>query len=317
MIIYGYRALYFNTKKDFPNSERLTNSDYDIILVEAEYSTFFKKIEKDLISIREIKKNKKYFIKTKKANYDVNILVKTKNITSNHLLYKETYNNNKILTCPYGNRFDVVATDFLYELKKSHRFIRKNHKKTMNDFYYILDNYIDKKEYIESEFYRLRFQETLVNANRSTKHIKLNQDKDGFFDTKGVTYIYDHDSIHRAVSFYKKPLYINYLKENESVLCDKNKWEILTYEDKCKAVLEEAYVIAIERYLSKNSKKTRLEAFETGLEKICTTLCKGWFREFAYENYRTILNMYSNNFYDKFVKDLNSGLILPFEEKVA
>jgi len=317
MIIYGYRALHFNTQKYFPNKERLNKSDYDVILLELEYLDFFSKIKKDLVSIREIKKNKKYFIKTKKANYDISIIKGSENITSNHLLYKYIHNNNTKLKCPYGNEFNVVSNDYLYELKKSHRFIRKNHKKTMNDFYYILDNCIDNKTYKESSFFKLRFKETLINANKATKHIKLTQDKENFFDTKGITYIYDHDSIHRAISFYKKPLYLKYLKDEETVLCDKIKWEKLPYEDKCKAVLEEAYVIAIERYLSKNSRKTRFEAFETGLEKICTTLCKGWFREFAYENYRTILDMYSSDFYDYFIEDLQKGLILPFDNKVV
>jgi len=315
MIIYGYRALFEETKKHFPNKERLEKSDYDIILLDIEYDSFYNKIKEDINSIKEIIKNKKYFIKTNKANYDVSIISKKNHITSNHLLYMNSYKNNNKINCPYGNSFVVVKLNYLFELKKSHRFIRKKHKKTMNDFYYILDNFINS-DYSESIFYQKRFTETLERANKAASHIKLDQNKKDFFRTKGVTYIYDHDSIHRSISFYKEPIYLRYLKEKETVLCDKEKWEALSNIDKKKAVLEEAYVISIERYLTKKSLKTRKEAFETSLEKICTTLCKGWFRKFAYENYIEIYNMYNENFYDKFLNDLKKGLILPAKDTI-
>ena len=72
----------------------------------------------------------------------------------------------------------------------------------------------------------------------------------------------------------------------------------MAYNQKVQCVAEETYVIGLERFLIPvdfdfNSRI----AYNKALEKVCTTLCSGWFRDFAIENYPEILGLFSK---DKF-----------------
>jgi len=46
---------------------------------------------------------------------------------------------------------------------------------------------------------------------------------------------------------------------------------------------------------------TSREAFDWALMRICTTLCSGWFREFATVNYFKIRDRMDNNYIEKFL----------------
>ena len=95
-------------------------------------------------------------------------------------------------------------------------------------------------------------------------------------------------------------------------LCDKRLWTIFPYEDKCKCVLEEAYVIALERKIlpmifGAGKGYTSDEAFDWALMRICTTLCSGWFREFATKNYFIIKKLYNKDYVEKFLTAYEKG----------
>lgn len=315
MVVYGFRAMYVRLKQTsslLPSDLiRLETSDWDILVSVEEFNSLLRSIPpEEIISMRPIR-GYRYFIKTRQGNYDIHIIM-PEHQSSNKILL-ETFNEGRQIEDHYGNRYYVPDMHTLFEIKKSHRFIRKSFFKTMED-YYRLQRLVYSED--ESEFYKLRFKETMERGIKNTRHINLKQDKDDFFDTKGVTYIYDHDSIHRAIALTSKPMYLYYLEDGQDVICSKAKWDKLLLEHKRYAVLEEAYVIALERFITRTaSTKTDHQAFVTALEKICTTLCKGWFREFAYENYLTILTMYSPEFVTKFYEAYNNGEILPYKGK--
>lgn len=66
-------------------------------------------------------------------------------------------------------------------------------------------------------------------------------------------------------------------------------------------VLEEAYVLALERHqIPNNFKPDPKASFDIALEKICTSITSGWFREFAWENYYKVQELYSPNYVTKF-----------------
>lgn len=313
MLIYGFRALSKYITMDQNDLDRLYKSDYDIIVSLDEFNTLLEKFGDDIIGMKPFPTNN-YFIKTKHGNYDVHIVY---NETSNKYLYEnqiDYIDNNHLVFDRYGNTFQVLSLNTLYELKKSHRMIRKGFNKTMNDFYRIKS--LLKKEPFETMFYKMRFAETLERANKEAKHINLNKSKDDFFDTKGVTYIYDHDSIHDSIKLTNIAMYKKILVPGADVLCSKDLWDKLSLYEKFCCVLEECYTISIERFLSKGNLVDNPKiAFEIALEKVCTTLCKGWFREFAYSNYKEVLNMYDEKFWTTFQNDLSNGKILPFDSK--
>lgn len=310
MLLYGFRALAKFITLDSNDVDRLIKSDYDLLVSLDEFNNLIESFGNSIIELKPIGRSG-FYVKTTEGNYDIHI---TYFEGSNKYLYenKERYISKFIGLDLFGNTFNVVSLETLYEFKKSHRMIRRNFNKTMKDYYRIKS--LLNKDIEESEFYKLRLKETLIRADKDARHINLNQSKDDFFNTKGVTYIYDHDSIHDSIKLTNIAMYKKILVPGEDVLCSKELWNKLTEYERFCCVLEECYTISIERFLSKGKyiENPRL-AFEIALEKVCTNLCKGWFREFAYSNYQEVLNMYDSNFWNKFQNDLTNGKILPFE----
>jgi hypothetical protein len=78
-------------------------------------------------------------------------------------------------------------------------------------------------------------------------------------------------------------------------------------------VLEESYVLALERaVIPLNVSADR--AFEIALEKVCTSITSGWFREFAWENYDEVKKLYHESYVNKFNIALVVGKIKGFRE---
>lgn len=123
-------------------------------------------------------------------------------------------------------------------------------------------------------------------------HPKLNQTVEKFFDD-AVVKKYNHDDLHILYAHHDKPLY-TYMQSNpELAWCEKNKWDSFSFDDKIKCVQEEAYVIATERFLVPSgwNYPERL-AYFNAIKKICTTLCSGWFRDFAIDNHQLICSSF-------------------------
>src|SRR4028119_2304165 len=96
--------------------------------------------------------------------------------------------------------------------------------------------------------------------------------------------------------------------------CEKDLWEQFTHEEKMQCVLEEAYVIALERkiipFVFGNGKYYSAEdALKWAMMRICTTLTGGWFRSFATENYTNCLGYASPNFDKKFLHKVKEGKV--------
>jgi|688.fasta_scaffold391836_3 hypothetical protein len=144
-----------------------------------------------------------------------------------------------------------------------------------------------------------------VNLNQLKQRIKLtkqlykdnvpslNKTNDDFFDD-AVKKQYVHDDIHIAMAHYGAPIYESLKVDKELAKCERDLWDMLLHRDKIKCVLEEAYVIALERFIIPkmldNQPFCSKISFLRALEKICTTLTSGWFRDFAIDNYFEIKN---------------------------
>jgi hypothetical protein len=113
----------------------------------------------------------------------------------------------------------------------------------------------------------------------------LNKTKDDFFDD-AVDKIYIHDDIHAVVAFGDEPMFRKIQKSETMVHCFFDMWQYLPYSDQVHCVQEEAMVIALERFIIPGRIKSQRVAYLKALEKICTTLTSGWFRDFAIDNYQ-------------------------------
>lgn len=127
------------------------------------------------------------------------------------------------------------------------------------------------------------------------KSPSLKKTVNDFFDDY-VIKKYDHDYLHELLAYYDKPLYTRLQRDSSIVWCEKDLWDTLSYEDKCKCVAEETYVIAIERFMVPSNWTHYIKlSYIKALQKVCTTLTSGWFRDFAIDNYPQIIELFDEN----------------------
>jgi hypothetical protein len=117
------------------------------------------------------------------------------------------------------------------------------------------------------------------------KRVNLNQESGQFF-TDAVVRIYDHDSIHDTVAHYDRPLWMEVLKDGESVAMDMEKVWALPFEDQIRLFREEVYATALERWLiPADYKYSPSAAYWKALRKTIVSLTKGRSSQFMIENY--------------------------------
>lgn len=195
-------------------------------------------------------------------------------------------------------------------IKLSHRYKKNNphFRKTMQHIRFLRNKDVRLTEYL-MDISKLREKETLSYA-----HPVLDTTKDKFF--KDDIYTYDHDTIHEAVALMDRPAYTFYMKDGSQVMTDKKKFFELPKEIQLAGVYEETCVLALERSQIPNDFKnvSSEHSFMMALEKVCTSITSGWFREYAWENYHTIIAMYKklgvNDYINRFKE--NQDLLKPF-----
>jgi hypothetical protein len=302
MLVVGSKALEFHGI----NIGRKCG-DLDVICVREE----FEQLALDLVNqghtIRRIDNSKPDYgmISTDKIIVDASIINDTKStfFGSDHWLY---HNLDKVDYVKEDN-FRYIKPEFVLMMKWSHRYKGGVFfEKTRNDIFYLwdigieLDRYLHKMASIREDF--------TIN-----KGYKLNVTKKQFF-TDNVPYKYDHDSIHRAVAIYEKPAYTHYLKDGEEVMCDKDKFYACSPNFRMAGVIEEACVLALERAVIPFGTDPK-RAYKMALQKVCTSITKGWFREFAWYNYEKALAFGETYDYDVMFKEAQAkGLILPYSK---
>lgn len=208
----------------------------------------------------------------------------------------------------------TAPLDILLLLKMSHRY-RKNSPhflKTMYDIHMLRRAGAKITPELEP-ILKLREKETYTYA-----HPKLNVTKKEFFNGDDVPYIYDHDSIHEVVAFLDRPAYTYYMTDGEQVKASMDKFFEQEKHIQLLGVLEESMVLAAERSQIPNEFQLapRL-SFNMALEKVCTSITSGRFREFAWENYYIVQKMYDSLGGDAWVEKVKQAItedkLRPFE----
>lgn len=270
--------------------------DIDIIGTIDEAMIFIRKSRFNIVSMETPKQDKLVF----KCDKAIVELESTDNVLSKRI-YEE------MLKTSDGG---YTSLDWLYFLKMSHRYKKDSHHfmKTMNDIHMMRHAGASMPEGSE-ELFKLRELETY-----SYKHPDLTVDKDKFFKKEESFYRYDHDDIHKAVAVGDVPAYTHYIADGEQVKCDFKKFDDLPHIVRLQGVLEESYVLALERaIIPSEGRANPRTSFNIALEKVCTSITSGWFREFAWENYFAVQRMYNPDFVGKFNKALEEGKIGLFD----
>lgn len=220
----------------------------------------------------------------------------------------KTYNDTNYYNCL------IPSLDVLYMLKMSHRFLKDSPHflKTMEDIWEMrCSNAKIREEHME--FFKEREKETYTYS-----HPKLNQDKKNFFSGDGIKYMFDHDSIHESMKLMERPAYTYFKPENSEVWCSKEMFFECDEEIRINAVLEESLVLALERSQIPFPKTKPINSFKKALEKVCTSITSGWFREYAWDHYDDVMLKFDkvrSDYVEKFWKDVESGIVIKLEEK--
>ena len=201
----------------------------------------------------------------------------------------------------------LASIDVLYTLKMSHRYLKDSphFRKTMEDIHFLRNT---GALIFDPEWLAARERETYE------RRPKLSQNKENFFSGDGVDYLYDHDELHKVVMIGEKPAYIKYQVDGEEVLSSEKKFNDLPHITRMAGVYEEAAVLALERSVIPHQAPPE-KAFMLALEKVCTSITSGWFREFAWENYDQVTLFYKSvgedYYYENFQDALAEGTIKP------
>lgn len=302
MLIIGSRALNIYDKSRKVN-------DLDIICYKKDISVL-----KSIFNVNnEIYLKDKEIIILKTNDFNIECLL------ADNVLSLKCYLKNEIVSD--GNILKIASPATLFSIKKAHIHFPIKFEKHIKD-YHILKNMLVEDNL--KKITELHFKCTEERLGK-LKTPNMNQNTDNFFKQSEnyVDYIYVHDDVHMIVKHKELPMYKYIQKDDLKAECNLEMFNRLSNTEKIWTVLEEAYVIALERkiipfyFLNKNSKYYSAEdAFKWALMRICTTLCDGWFREFATNNYFEILNNYNENYVEKMINAIQNKEIKQNEKYI-
>lgn len=265
-VLTGSQALQFWQGKDFSDK-----SDYDIICS-----------EEDLNSIGLSFNGKDQILKDG-VEYISDKLLNNERMSGYYSAYIKLRKTDTYVK--------VMDTTGLYICKRSHLHRPIKFARHIMQFQEIraLNPYLNDLD-----------REVLINRTKLTKEKfgdrtpKLNKTNDEFFDDF-VSKYYIHDELHEIMAFGDQPVYEKLKHNPDLATCEKSLWLKLTYEEKNNCVTEEARVIALERFIIPKlilgqAHMPPTFAFDKSLEKICTTLTSGYFRDWAIDHWSQIRN---------------------------
>ncbi|CUR44252.1 hypothetical protein VCM_00033 [Pseudomonas phage VCM] len=222
----------------------------------------------------------------------------------------------------------VANNEWLLAIKESHKYKRNSPHflKTMQDIHFLRHKVEPdwQADDVHMEFFALREKESYDYA-----HPKLDVTSKEFFTGDGVNYIYDHDSIHETQALlwsdngdteWPRPAYTFYMKDGSEVMTSKEKFFSVEERIRLYGVYEESCVLALERSqiphgLGKEGGPSARWSFEMALMKVCTSITSGWFREYAWENYQKVLDLYEEQGENDYIENFNSlkQLLKPYK----
>ncbi|RIA93431.1 hypothetical protein C1645_843443 [Glomus cerebriforme] len=141
---------------------------------------------------------------------------------------------------------------------------------------------------------KTRIKETEMMRGVPAAHINLNKTNQEFLDREDDLFVQrfvSHDKLHEYVKYGDCPIHETLKKDKSKAWIKQSLFEQIDYQTQLNCVKEEAMVIALERYLIPMISKNQDTSYRSALVKICTSLTKGWFRQFAIDNYPRLSNL--------------------------
>jgi len=194
-----------------------------------------------------------------------------------------------------GKEIHVLSMKGLALVKRSHLHRDLSFDKHITLYWKYLQHQSTFWTEEDRQFLKHRIEMTLERFPQLKPNLNLTVDL--FFDD-AVQKKYSHDYLHELFAYEDRPMYTKLQINPELAKCELNLWDNLSYRQKVKCVAEETQVIATERFLvPKDWEYPAKAAYMKALQKVCTTLTSGWFRDFALDNYPSVVELFSK---DKF-----------------
>lgn len=223
---------------------------------------------------------------------------------------------------------DYASPEVLYSLKKAHINYPIKFRKHIEDLAFLrsklreksgisermdLNSHLDWLD--ELPLFTELHRKCTADRIGPVKTPKMDNKASDFFGKSKnfVTSYYIHDDMHKAVAKMHEgdPVYEKIIAEGSEVETDLILWSKLDLQQKIWCVLEEVYVIALERKIIPalfediEGPMTEKEAFDWALMRVCTTLCDGFFRDFAVKAYNQIQEQYNPDYVELFFKNIS------------
>jgi len=279
--------------------------DIDVIGTYEDVSTYVKFLNGELKVARPFNNGKKYLF-VKSTDHESGDIIVEAEIAWEGSLAEEFL----ALMDDVGHKYNATLNG-LYTLKMSHRYLRNSPHflKTMRDIQLMRKLGAKIPEELKDFFIR-RERETYDYF-----HPSLQASKKNFFAGDGVEYVYDHDSIHQAVKLQDRPAYSYFKSDDKEVFVSKKLFENLDDTTKMNSVLEESYVLAIERsQVPHPGVLTPRQSFDIALRKVCSSITSGWWREYAWEHYDDAIKHYDDSYMNRFNTGIENGVVKPFSD---
>lgn len=305
MLTIGSIALH----KWFPRAK--VPKDLDLVVTPNEFSILKESWEKVAEVSEELPKGKWHFLLPDSAAGGMHVEVEIARLGSTAEELLDLVQRHNLA------EDGVAKPEVLLALKLSHRYLKNSPHflKTMHDIHFLREKGVVVPQCLQE--WLKRREEATYNYG----HPILKQDKKDFFDTPGVEYKYDHDTLHLAVARFDKPCYNFFKPDEEQVFCSKQMFFECDEKVKLGSVVEESLVLALERCLVPFGFSVHPEvAFKMALSKVCTSIASGWWREYAWENYYPALGLFKaeySNYVEKFMDGLQNGTVKLHMPEVA
>jgi hypothetical protein len=122
--------------------------------------------------------------------------------------------------------------------------------------------------------------------------------------------VHEHDDLHRTTCYSGIPLYQQLKLDQALAFVPASGFEQLSHRDRIRMVREECYALALERVLIPAQDLgvpwDENQGFQHALRRVCTTLARGWFRDFAIDNYPEV-SRYDKPFLNDYQRALAQG----------
>ena len=201
---------------------------------------------------------------------------------------------NSVLWSYIRNNKERVSIETLYTLKCSHIFWDINWKKHMRDIKYLNSKDIELDEVLYNQL--IPHWENLHGKRRTPN---FDSDNEEFFNDN-VDREFEHDELHKIVAYPKDTVFDKIKEDKYRAEVSEHLFYDLPEEEKIRMVKEEAYVLALERYiLNDNKLMPKVVAYKRMMKKLLMGLTPLWLAKWMTLNFEKLDNP-DRKFVEKF-----------------